>query len=834
MRNFKVTGMSCAACVAHVERAVRAVPGVKEASVSLLTGSMELDGTATDEAIVEAVQRAGYGACPADGTPVREELRDTESPALLRRFLLSLAFLVPLMYISMGHMLGAPLPDFMMGTKGAVWFVLAQLLLTLPICVIGRRFFIGGVRGVLRGAPGMDTLVALGAAAAVGYGVFALVEVIAGTAAGDAARVDAYRHDVYFESAAMILTLITLGKWLEARSKGKTTDALRALADLAPQTASVVRGGAEITVPVGEVRVGDLFIVRPGERIPVDGTVEDGASGVDESALTGESMPLDKRPGDTVSAATVCVSGVLRCRASRVGEDTTLSQIIALVREASATKAPLARAADRVSGIFAPVVTGIALVTFVVWLLAGQEFRFALARAISVLVISCPCALGLATPVAVMVGSGVGAKNGILYKSAAALENAGKTRTAVLDKTGTLTKGEPAVTEIVPAGMSETELLALAAALETSSAHPLAHAVVAEAERRGVAYTAAEDFTDVPGCGITGRTGGESAFAGKEDYIAAQCAIPPEVLAAAGALSESGATPLFFARGGVCAGVIGAADTVRETSAAAIAELHGLGVRTVLLTGDNARTASAVAAKLGIPAADVVAGVLPDGKEAVVRELEKSGACAMVGDGINDAPALTRASVGVAIGAGADIALDAADVVLMRSDPKDVPAAIRLSRRVIRNIRQNLFWAFFYNAICIPLAAGAFYPAFHLVLNPMVAAGAMSLSSLFVVTNALRLNRVRVHDASGDRPLRKKKQAPSGEHVYTVRIEGMMCENCERHVREALTKLHGASAEADHASGQARVTSPVPLTEKEIRRAVREAGYKVTAVREEK
>ena len=835
MRNFKVTGMTCAACSAHVEKAVRAVPGVKDVSVSLLTGSMELDGTAPDGAIVEAVRRAGYGASAADGAPVREELRDTESPALLRRFLLSLAFLVPLMYISMGHMLGAPLPSFMMGTEGAVWFVLAQLLLTLPVCVIGRRFFVGGVRGVLRGAPGMDTLVALGAAAAVGYGVFALAEVIAGTAAGDAARVDAYRHDVYFESAATILTLITLGKWLEARSKGKTTDALRALADLAPQTASVVRDGAEITVPVGEVKVGELFIVRPGERIPVDGTVEEGASGVDESALTGESMPLDKRPGDTVSAATVCVSGVLRCRASRIGEDTTLSQIIALVREASATKAPLARAADRVSGIFAPVVTAIALVTFAVWLLAGQEFRFALARAISVLVISCPCALGLATPVAVMVGSGVGAKNGILYKSAAALENAGKTRAVVLDKTGTLTKGEPAVTAVIPAaGGDGAGLLSLAAALETSSAHPLARAVIAEAQRRGIAAEAAEDFSDLPGRGITGRVGGAEAYAGKEEFIAGICAIPSELLRAAQEMAQSGATPLFFAKDGACVGVIGAADTVRETSAAAIAELHGLGLRTVLLTGDNVRTASAVAAKLGIPAGDVIAGVLPDGKESVVRDLERSGACAMVGDGINDAPALTRASVGVAIGAGADIALDAADVVLMRSDPKDVPAAIRLSRRVIRNIRQNLFWAFFYNAICIPLAAGAFYPAFHLVLNPMVAAGAMSLSSLFVVTNALRLNRVRVHDASHDRPLRERRtKAADGGCSYTVHIEGMMCENCERHVCEALSALRGAHAEADHTAGTARVASPVPLSEKEIRRAVRGAGYKVTSVQKD-
>jgi len=827
MAKYKVNGMSCAACVTHVEKAVRGVKGVKDVSVSLLTASMEVDAPGVECAdIVSAVQAAGYGASPDDGSD--REIRDTESPALLRRFLLSLAFLLPLMYVSMGHMLGAPLPAFMEGTEGAVWFLLAQLALTVPVCIIGRKFFIGGVRGVLRGAPGMDTLVSLGAAAGIAYGIFALIEVIVGTVQGDAARVDAYRHDVYFEGAAMILTLITLGKYLEARSKGKTTDALRALMDLSPKTASVIRDGVEITVPVTEVAVGDWFVVRPGERIPVDGVVMEGASGVDESALTGESMPVDKIPGDGVSAATVCLSGTLRCRASRVGEDTTLSQIIALVRDASATKAPLARAADKVSGIFAPVVTAIALLTFALWLVAGEEFKFALSRAIAVLVISCPCALGLATPVAVMVGSGVGAKNGILYKSAAALENAGKVRTVVLDKTGTLTEGTPAVTEIIPHGIEENTLLTLAASLENSSAHPLAKAILTEANRRGIALTDVTDFTDIPGRGITGVLEGRTLRGGNAAFIAEVCTIPPAITEAAANLAQSGATPLYFAANDRCIGVVGAADAVRSTSRDAIDHLHRLGLRTVLLTGDNPRTASAVAEKLGIPPADVIAGVLPDGKEAVVRDLEKAGRCAMVGDGINDAPALTRAAVGIAIGAGSDIALDAADVVLMRSDPADVAAAIRLSRCVIRNIRQNLFWAFFYNAVCIPLAAGAFYPAFGLALSPMIAAGAMSLSSLFVVTNALRLNTVRPRDGSHDRPL--KNAASAGTVAYTVRVTGMMCEHCEAHVSQALAALSGGNAEADWHEGIARVNSPKKLSDSAIRRAVKKAGYEVTEI----
>ena len=824
---YSVTGMSCAACVAHVEKAVRGVKGVQNVSVSLLTASMEVDAPGVSpEEIIRAVKQAGYGASAGEAAGNTAE---DEAAALKRRFILSLCFLLPLMYVSMGHMFGAPLPPFMEGTGGAVWFLLAQLLLTLPVCFIGRKFFIGGVRGVIRRAPGMDTLVSLGAAAGILYGLFALAEVIIGTVQGDSARVDLYRHDVYFEGAAMILTLITLGKWLEARSKGKTTDALRALADLAPKTASVIRDGQEITVPITDVVIGDLFIVRPGERIPVDGIVEDGASGVDESALTGESMPLDKTVGDSVSAATICVSGTLRCRATRVGEDTTLSQIIELVKEASATKAPLARTADKVSGIFAPVVTALALITLILWLIAGEEFKFALSRAIAVLVISCPCALGLATPVAVMVGSGVGAKHGILYKTAAALENAGKIRTVVLDKTGTLTEGTPAVTEIVPAeGITEEELLRTAAALEISSAHPLAKAIIAAADRREMTVIPAENFADVPGRGISGESGGEAARAGNAAFISEICTVPVPLLQAAEKMAGEGATPLYFARAEKCLGVIGAADAVRPTSRDAITQLHKLGLRTVLLTGDNQRTAAAVAAKLGIDPADVIAGVLPDGKETVVRSLEKSGPCAMVGDGINDAPALTRASVGIAIGAGSDIAVDAADVVLMRSDAADVAAAIRLSRRVIRNIRQNLFWAFFYNAICIPLAAGAFYPAFGLTLSPMIAAGAMSLSSLFVVTNALRLNQVKPRDGAKDKPLRGARAASQNE--ITVHVDGMMCEHCQKYVTDALNALRGVRADVDWQSGIARISASGRVSDKAIRRAVKAAGYEVTGI----
>jgi len=830
MKSYKVTGMSCAACVAHVERAVRSVPGVRDVSVSLLTASMEVDAPdSAEKAILRAVKKAGYSASAASGGTA-DALPESEAPALRRRFFASLIFLIPLMVLSMGHMLGIPQPPFLSGTWGTVLALVLQLILTLAVCVIGRRFFISGVRGVLRGAPGMDTLVSLGAAASVFYSLFPLTKAIFAAAEGDGALAETYRHDVYFESAAMILTLITLGKWLEAHSKGKTTDALRALADLAPKTASVIRDGKEITVPAASVQAGDLFLVRPGERIPADGTVTEGASDVDESSLTGESIPVAKHPGDTVSAATFCVSGILYCRASRVGEDTTLSQIIRLVREASATKAPLARTADRVSGIFAPVVTVLALITLGIWLIAGEPFSFALSRAIAVLVISCPCALGLATPVAVMVGSGVGAKNGILYKSAAALENAGKVQTVVFDKTGTLTKGTPAVTELFPCGVSKAELLRVAASLEASSAHPLAKAIMEEARRRETVPAPVTDFLDLPGRGITGTLDGQILRGGNAAFLSESCAIPAEAAEAAARMAEGGATPLYFALGERCIGVIGAADEVRPTSRDAVAQLHRLGIRTVLLTGDNPRTAAAAARQVGIPAEDVIAGVLPDGKEAVIRRLENEGMCAMVGDGINDAPALTRASVGIAIGAGSDIALDAADVVLMRSDAADAAAAIRLSRRVTVNIRQNLFWAFFYNAVCIPLAAGAFYPAFGLALNPMIAAGAMSLSSLFVVTNALRLNRVRPRDGAHDRPVKQPKRKLSASGGYTVHVEGMMCEHCEQHVREALESISGIRASADWKSGTASVTLQGKLPEKKILRAVRKAGYTVRGI----
>ncbi len=739
MAQYSVTGMMCAVCVSHVEKAVSAVDGVTAVSVSLLTHSMEVEG-GSPKAIVAAVKAAGYKAVPMGGG--RNVLSDTESPPLLRRFLLSLVFLLPLMYVSMGHMIGAPLPYFMEGTEGAVWFLTAQFVLTVPVCLIGRSFFIGGVKGILNRAPGMDTLVSLGSAAAVAYGLFALVEVIVGTVTGDAARIDAYRHDVYFESAAMILTLITLGKWLEAKSKGRTTDALRSLMDLSPKTAAVIRDGEEVTVPVSEVRVGDLFIVRPGEQIPVDGTVEEGTSGVDESALTGESLPVDKFPGDTVSAATVSVSGVLRCRAARIGEDTTLSRIIALVRDAAATKAPLARAADKAAGVFAPIVTGIALLTLLVWLSAGEDFRFALSRSISVLVISCPCALGLATPVAVMAGSGAGARVGILFKSAASLENTGKIQTVILDKTGTLTEGKPAVTSVQPAAGADADaLLRAACALEAGSAHPLAKAISNHGAAKGIPAAPVIDFTDVPGRGIGARLDGVPHRAGNRAFAAEIAPVPAEAIAAADGMASRGETPLYFAKDGAFLGLIGVADTVRPGAGETIRDLHGMGLRTVLLTGDNPKTAAAVAAAVGIPPDDVKAGVLPDGKEEAVRETLAGGLCAMVGDGINDAPALTRATVGIAIGAGADIAIDAADVVLMRSDPRDIAAAIRLSRRVIRTIRQNLFWAFFYNALCIPLAAGVLYPAFGIVLSPMIASAAMSLSSLFVVADALRIQR---------------------------------------------------------------------------------------------
>ena len=878
MQRFEVTGMSCAACSAHVEKAVAAVPGVSAVSVSLLTNSMQVEyaAPATADAICRAVADAGYGASPAADTPEAGEaaLEDTETPRLKRRLIASLCFLVPLMYVTMGHMAGLPLPPFLEGNGvGALWFGLVQLALTLPVCWINRAFFISGFKGVKSRAPGMDTLVALGAGAALAYGVFALFMISIGLASGDAALVEQYRHDLYFESAAMILTLITVGKTLEAYSKGRTTDALKSLMQLAPQTACVVRGGQEVTVPVAEVRTGDVFLVRPGESIPVDGVVEDGVSSVNEAALTGESMPVDKQPGSPVSAATINQNGALTCRATRVGQDTTLSQVIRLVRDAAGTKAPLAKTADKVSGIFVPTVICIALVTFAVWMLLGQTFPFALARAISVLVISCPCALGLATPVAIMVGSGVGAKNGILFKTAASLETTGYTDTVVLDKTGTVTTGEPTVVKVVGTrNVPAKFLLGLAAGLEARSEHPLARAILKKADEDGVKYRPAGDFQAVPGKGLLGKVAGKVMAGGNEDFICTQCALPDDLAEAGRRLSASGVTPLYFSLDRHAAGVIGVADVVKQSSREAIAQMRALGMHVVLLTGDNQATAHYIAAQVGLDPADVVAGVLPAGKEAEVRRLQAEGRVAMVGDGINDAPALTRADTGIAIGAGADVALDAADVVLVRSDLADVPAAVRLSRRVVTNIHENLFWAFFYNAICIPLAAGVFYH-WNVLLNPMIAAGAMSLSSVCVVANALRLNTVKPRDTAHDHKPRRRaplpqrpapaacpagscpvppataqQPAPQPESnaqaepntqpakegtamKKTIHITGMMCSHCEATVKKALEAVPGVSVEAvSHEEGVARVLCADAVDPADLKAAVEAKDYTVTGI----
>ena len=871
MQRFEITGMSCAACSAHVEKAVAAVPGVSAVAVSLLTNSMQVEYTApADEAaICKAVEDAGYGAKPASDDAAAEEaaLEDTETPRLRRRLITSLCFLVPLMYISMGHMIGLPLPPFLEGDGfGALWFALVQLALTLPVCWINRAFFISGFKGLKNLAPGMDALVALGAGAALAYGVFALVMISTGLASGNADQVMEYRHDLYFESAAMILTLITVGKMLEAYSKGRTTDALKSLMRLAPQTARIVREGKPVTVPVAEVKPDDIFLVRPGESIPVDGVVVEGISSINEAALTGESLPVDKHPGDPVSAATINQNGALACKATRVGQDTTLSQVIRLVRDAAATKAPLAKTADKVSGIFVPTVICIALVTFVIWMIAGQTFPFALARAISVLVISCPCALGLATPVAIMVGSGVGAKNGILFKTAASLETTGYTDTVVLDKTGTITTGEPNVVEIVGTRKVPAKfLLGLAAGLESRSEHPLARAILKKADADGVKYRPAADFEAVPGKGLLGKVAGKVMAGGNEDFIRTQCDLPDDLAQAGANLSAQGATPLYFSLDGHAAGVIGVADIVKATSRDAIAQMHALGMDVVLLTGDNAGAAAHIAAQVGLAPDKVVAGVLPAGKEAEVRRLQKNARVAMVGDGINDAPALTRADTGIAIGAGADVALDAADVVLVRSDLADVAAAVRLSRRVVTNIHENLFWAFFYNAVCIPLAAGALYPAFNILLNPMIASAAMSLSSVCVVTNALRLNTVRPRDAAHDHAPRRRaplpqrpepaacptgacpvqptpaEAVPSQTSVdsqkeelsmkKTIHIDGMMCAHCEATVKKALEAIPGVSVEkVSHEEGIAQVLCADAVDPAALKQAVEDKDYTVTSI----
>ena len=840
MEQYNVTGMSCAACSARVEKAVGKVPGVTACSVSLLTNSMGVEGSASAAEVIAAVESAGYGASQKGGAKAasagpaanpEEALADHETPPLKKRLWSSLIFLAVLMYFSMGHMMwNWPVPQFLHGNHIAMGLI--QLLLTVAVMVINQKFFVSGFKSLWHRAPNMDTLVALGASAAFVYSTYALFAMTDAQVRGDMGAVMDYMMEFYFESAAMILALITVGKMLEARSKGKTTDALKSLMKLAPKTAVLERDGNEITVPIEQVQKDDIFLVRPGENIPVDGVVVEGSSAVNESALTGESIPVDKAPGDGVSAATVNQSGFLKCRATRVGEDTTLSQIIQMVSDAAATKAPIAKIADRVSGVFVPAVIGVALATTLVWLLLGQTVGFALARGISVLVISCPCALGLATPVAIMVGNGMGAKNGILFKTAASLEAAGRTEIVALDKTGTITQGEPKVTDILPVqGLTETELLRLARALEQKSEHPLAKAILQRAEEEQIPAEEVTDFQALPGNGLTARLNGAALSGGNLSFISTQAAVPQDLQAKAEALAGQGKTPLFFSQNGALLGVIAVADVIKEDSPQAVRELQNMGIRVVMLTGDNQRTAQAIGKQAGVD--EVIAGVLPDGKESVIRRLKEQGRVAMVGDGINDAPALTRADTGVAIGAGADVAIDAADVVLMKSRLLDVPAAIRLSRATLRNIHENLFWAFFYNTIGIPLAAGLFIP-FGLTLNPMFGAAAMSLSSFCVVSNALRLNLFNLRDARKDKPLKSKHSKHSEEVTTmekTMKIEGMMCGHCEARVKKALEALPEVSAaNVSHESGTAVVTLSGALTDEALKKAVEDQDYKVLGI----
>ena len=830
MTQYNVTGMSCAACVARVEKAVNQVPGVSGCAVSLLTNSMGVEGAADSAAIIRAVEQAGYG-CSAKGaekapSAAEDTLADHETPKLKRRLIASIGFLAVLMYFSMGHMMwGWPLPHWFDGNHVAMGLV--QLLLAGIIMVINQKFFISGFKALWNRSPNMDTLVALGSMASFVWSVYALFAMTDAQLRGDMAGVMTYMDEFYFESAAMILTLITVGKMLEARSKGKTTDALKGLMDLAPKTATLVRGGQEVTVPIEQVQKDDIFVVRPGESIPVDGVVLEGTSAVNESALTGESIPVDKDVGDGVSAATLNQSGFLRCRASRVGADTTLSQIIKMVSDAAATKAPIAKIADRVSGVFVPAVISIAVITTIVWLLLGREFSFALARGISVLVISCPCALGLATPVAIMVGNGVGAKNGILFKTAVSLEQTGKTDIVVLDKTGTITEGRPKVTDIVSEGQ-EAQLLKLALALESKSEHPLAKAILEEGVTRGMQIAEVTDFEALPGNGLQARLDGKALLGGSLKFISGQVSVPADMTAKAQSLAEQGKTPLLFAYDGAFAGMIAVADTMKSDSPQAIRELRNMGIQVVMLTGDNARTAKAIGAQAGVD--QVIAGVLPDGKETVIRRLKANGKVAMVGDGINDAPALTRADTGIAIGAGADVAIDAADVVLMKSSLLDVPAAIRLSRSTLRNIHENLFWAFFYNTIGIPLAAGCFV-GLGLTLNPMFGAAAMSLSSFCVVTNALRLNLCKLYDGSHDRKRSHKARNGQNDMVKTIHIEGMMCHHCEAAVQKALEAVDGVtSAQADHEKGTAVVILSKKVDAAALKKAVKTEGYKFISI----
>ena len=859
MKQYTVTGMSCAACSARVEKAVSKVDGVTSCSVSLLTNSMGVEGSATDAQIVEAVEQAGYGASPkvtatesendkANNSleqlkAAQDALVDRETPKLRNRLISSLIFLVVLMYFSMGHMMwGWPLPEFFNGNHVAMG--LLQLLLTVAVMVINQKFFISGFKGLIHGAPNMDTLVALGSAASFGYSVYALFAMTAAQVNGDMDAVMSYMHEFYFESAAMILALITVGKMLEAHSKGKTTDALKSLMQLAPKTATVVRDGVEQEISVDAVKKGDIFVVRPGENIPVDGEIIDGTTAVNESALTGESIPVDKQPKDAVSAATVNQSGFIKCRATRVGEDTTLSQIIQMVSDAAATKAPIAKIADRVSGVFVPAVITIAIITIIAWLIAGETVGFALARGISVLVISCPCALGLATPVAIMVGNGKGAKSGILFKTAASLEATGRTQIVALDKTGTITSGEPKVTDIVPdetffeeTGNNAGKLLAIAASVEAKSEHPLAKAIMERAKTDEIAVAEVTDFSAVVGNGLTAILAGKMIKAGNLAFVSKFVKVSDDMRAKAVEFSKEGKTPLFFAADDRLCGIIAVADTIKEDSPEAVRQLKNMGIRVVMLTGDNEQTANAIGKQAGVD--EVIAGVLPDGKEAVIRKLKKQGRVAMVGDGINDAPALTRADMGIAIGAGSDVAIDAADVVLMKSRLIDVPAAVRLSRATLTNIHENLFWAFFYNVIGIPLAAGLWYPLLGWKLNPMFGAAAMSLSSFCVVTNALRLNLCRVYDPKHDRkatPDRKNKTKKPNESeeksmTKTMNIEGMMCGHCEARVKKALEALDAVSeAVVSHESGTAVVTLSSDISDEKLKETVEAEDYKVTSI----
>ena len=841
MKQYTVTGMSCAACSARVEKAVSKVPGVTSCSVSLLTNSMGVDGDVSEQAVISAVEAAGYGAAPKEQgisegaqnmySSQEEALADHETPVLKRRLWWSVGFLAVLMYISMGHMMwGWPLPHFFDNNHVAMG--LAQMLLTIIIMVINQKFFISGFKSLFHGAPNMDTLVAMGSAAAFVYSTYALFAMTGAQVNGDMAAVMSYMHEFYFESAAMILTLITVGKMLEARSKGRTTDALKGLMKLAPKTATIIKDGAEKVVPVEAVAKDDIFVVRPGENIPVDGIVVEGSSAVNESALTGESIPVDKAEGDNVSAATINRSGFIKCRATRVGEDTTLSQIIQMVSDAAATKAPIAKVADKVSGVFVPAVITIAVITIIAWLIAGQSFGFALARGISVLVISCPCALGLATPVAIMVGNGMGARNGILFKTAVSLEETGRIQVVALDKTGTITRGEPEVTDIIPAeGYTENELLGKALALEVKSEHPLAGAIVRRGSENDITPDEVTEFAALPGNGLKARLAGSVITGGSLSYISNLVNVSEDMKKQADSLAGLGRTPLLFAEDDRLIGIIAVADVIKEDSPGAVEELKNMGIHVVMLTGDNERTARAIGAQAGVD--EVIAGVLPDGKESVIHSLKKRGRVAMVGDGINDAPALTRADIGIAIGAGTDIAMDAADIVLMKSSLADVPAAVRLSRATLTNIHENLFWAFFYNVIGIPLAAGVWIPLFHWQLNPMFGAAAMSLSSFCVVSNALRLNLFDMHNAKKDKKIKAKnnKKKENNSMEKTMNIEGMMCGHCEATVKKALEAVDGVSeAVVSHENGTAAVKLEKPVDDSVLRKAVEDHDYKVTGI----